>query len=113
MHKINESWIPLLINKITTFLFILAFIVFITYIIGNFQIFLDSTQLILLHIFESISIIFILIGFYHIFFSIMDIINVQSKKKIINIGLIITGELIIISIYILVKLIIVITKTVN
>ena len=112
MHKLNISWIPLLIRKTTSLLFILACMVFITYIIGNFQEFLDSTQLILLNIFGYISVLFIILGFYQIIFILIDIIRFKIKR-FINLGLIIFGEVIIIFLYVLVKMITVVTMTVS
>lgn len=93
-------------------MFVLSSIVFITFIIGNFQGFLDSTQLMLLNIFELIAIVFIIVGIYHLIFTIIGIIRMKSREYI-TLGLTIFGEIFIISVYILVKMIDSITQTVN
>jgi hypothetical protein len=112
MNKINNYWIPIYIKKLSLFLFILASVIFITYSIGNFQEFLDSTQLVLLNTFGLISLFFIIITLYNIFFVIMDIIKFKSGKYI-SLGLLIIGEIIIIFLYIFVKIITTVTLSVN
>ena len=111
MNKIELFWIPVIVKKMTFLLFILATVVFTTFIIGNFQEFLDLTQLLLLNIFEFIAILFIIVGVYHIFFLIYGIVQLKSKEYI-NLGIIIVGEVVIILLYIVVKIIDVFTRSV-
>lgn len=112
MNKLKILWIPVFLKKTSILLFILSSIVLITFLIGNFQEFLDSTQLILLNILGFITVIYIIISFYNIIFSIIGLIKFKSKEYL-NFAIIITGEVFIIAIYILVKMIIIVTRSVN
>lgn len=112
MTKNSIFWLPGIIKKISILLFILSSVVFMTFIIGNYQGFLDSTQLMLLDIFEFIAIIFIIFGIYHGIFTIIKIIRLKSKD-FLTLGFILSGEGIIISTYLLVKMISAVTQTVN
>ncbi|MCK5674202.1 MAG: hypothetical protein KAH95_12545 [Spirochaetales bacterium] len=112
MRKNTVFWIPEVIEKIFLLLFILSSVVFMTYGIGNFQGFLDSTQLVLLNIFEIIAIILIIVGIYNIIFTTIKIIKLKSKKYI-RLGLIISAEVIIIAVYLLVKMISAVSKSVS
>ena len=111
MQKITVFWIPELIKKISVFLFLITAVVFLTFVIGNFQEFLDSTQLILLNIFEIISVIFIISGIYHIIFTIIRMIRFRSHE-FISLGIAFVGEAIVISFFLLSNIIIAVTKTV-
>ncbi len=112
MQKITVFWIPGIIKKISVFLFLLTAVVFITFIIGNFQEFLDSTQLILLNIFEIIAVTFIISGIYHIIFTIFMMIR-SGSQAFISLGITLAGEAIVISFFLLSNIIIAVTKTVN
>jgi hypothetical protein len=112
MNKLKIFWVPVVIKKTSILLFILASIVLITFFIGNFQEFLDSTQLLLLNILGLLAILYIIIGFYNIIFTIIRLIKFKSREYL-NFGLIITGEIFIIIIYILVKMISIVTISVN
>ena len=112
MSRNTVFWIPAIIKKLSILLFILATLVFITYLIGNFQKFLDSTQLLLLNIFGIIALFFIIVALYHMVFTIIDIIKFKSGK-FIALGPLILGEIIIIFLYILVKMITTVTQSVN
>jgi len=111
MNKIELFWIPVIVKKISVLLFILATVVFSTFIIGNFQEFLDSTQLLLINIFEFIAILFIIVGVYHMFFLLYRIVRLKSKEYV-NLAIILVGEILVIFIYILIKIIDVFTKSV-
>ena len=112
MRNNKIFWLPGIIQKIFILLFLLSSIVFLTFVIGNFQGFLDSTQLILINIFELIAVVFVFVGIYHLIFTIIGIIQLKSKEYI-TLGLTILGELFIISVYILVKMIDIVTQSVN
>lgn len=112
MYKNTVFWIPEIIRKIFILLFILSSVVFMTFVIGNFQGFLDYTQLVLLNIFDFLAIIFIILGVYYIIYTIIGLIKFKSGKYL-TLGLIITGEVIIISVYLLSKMIVAVTKTVS
>lgn len=112
MSKNTVFWLPGIIKKISILLFILSSVVFMTFVIGNFQGFLDITQLVLLNIFELIAIVFIIFGIYHLIFTIMGLKSLKSGGYV-TLGLILSGEVIIISVYLLVKMISAVTQTVN
>lgn len=112
MQKTTVFWLPEIVRKISVFLFLITAVVFITFIIGNFQEFLDSTQLILLNIFEIIAVAFIISGIYHIIFTIVIMIR-SGSQAFISLGVTLAGEAIVISFFILSNIIIAVTKTVN
>ena len=112
MQKITVFWIPGTIKKISVFLFLLAAVVFIIFIIGNFQEFLDSTQLVVLNIFEIIAAAFIISGIYHIIFTIVMMVRSRTQE-FISLGITLAGEAIVISFFLLSNIIIAVTKTVN
>ena len=103
--------ISAIIREITILLFLLSAVVFLTFVIGNFQEFLDSTQLILLNIFEILSGMFILLGMYHIIVTITLMIKYKSHY-FVRLGIIVAGEIIVIFLFLLANIINTITKTV-
>lgn len=111
MRKNTVIWIPDVIKKISFLLFILSSVVFMTFVIGNFQEFLDSTQLILLNIFGFTAIMFIILGIYHIIFTIIGIFKLKSRKYL-TLVFMISAEGIMISVYLLVKMITAVSQSV-
>ncbi len=111
MWKITEFWLPGVIKKISLFLFLMTSVIFITFLIGNPQEFLDSTQLLLLRIFEISAAAFIITGVYNIIFTVSSIINRRSYA-VLSLGIILSGEAIVISFYILSNLIYAVTESV-
>ena len=111
MWKISELWLPGLIKKISLFLFLMTSVVFMTFIIGNFQEFLDSTQILLLKIFEISAGSFILTGLYHIILTFFNIIN-RRPNAILSMVVMVIGEVVVVSFYILTNLIFAVTRTV-
>ena len=105
-------WIPGIIRKVSILLFLLTTVVFLTFIIGNFQEFLDSTQLILLKIFELFAGIFIMLGIYNIIIIISVMIRFKSFE-FISLGITLAAEAVVISFFLLANIIIAITITVN
>ena len=112
MEKNTVFWIPGIIRKISVLLFFLTTVVFLTFLIGNFQEFLDSTLLILLNIFEIVAVTFLISGIYHIIFITAGMIKSKSHA-FISLGTTLAGEAIVIFFYLLANMIIEITKTVN
>ena len=112
MERNTVLWIPGVIRKISILLFYITAVVFLIFLIGSFQEFLDSTQLILLNIFEIVAGAFIVTGIYHII--IISVMMVRSKsRKIISLLITIAGEFIVIFFFLLVNMISAVTKTVN
>ncbi len=112
MEKNTVFWIPGIIRKVSILLFLLTTVIFLTFLIGNFQEFLDSTQLILLNIFELFAGIFIMSGIYHIIILIANMIRFRSNA-FLSLGITLAGEAIVISFFLLANIIIAVTKTVN
>jgi len=63
-------WLGPLVNKIFVLLFVFQVIVFFYFVIGNFQEFVDSTQLTLLKIQKVSGIVFIMYAVYSILMQI-------------------------------------------
>lgn len=112
MEKITVFWIPVVIRKISILLFLITAVVFLIFIIGSFQEFLDSTQLILLNIFEIVAGTFIITGIYHLIITTVLMIR-SGPHTFISLIITITGEFIVISFFLLANMISAVTKTVN
>ncbi len=100
-----------IIMKLSVFLFLLSIIIFMTYLFGNYQFFLDITQLLLLKLFKICAFTFIVTGIYYIVFLIIEIIRIK-RNKIINLVIIITAEAVVLFLYIIANSIIVLSRTV-
>ncbi len=112
MEKITEFWIPGIIRKISILLFLITTVVFSVFVIGSFQEFLDSTQLILLNIFEIVAGTFIITGFYHLI--IISVLMIRTKSHtFISLAIIVAGEFTVIFFYLLANMISAVTKAVN
>lgn len=59
-----------LMQRVNIFLFVYLFLLLFFYIIGNFQSFLDSSQMIILRLMSYISILLFFLSFFAIIFSI-------------------------------------------
>jgi hypothetical protein len=70
-------WLGSLVNKIFVLLFVFQVIVFFYFVIGNFQEFVDSTQLTLLRIQKVSGIFFIMYAVYSI---LMQIFTGAAKR---------------------------------
>lgn len=102
----------MVIRKLSILLFLITAVVFLIFIIGSFQEFLDSTQLILLNIFEIVAGTFIITGIYHLI--ITTVLMIRSRPHtFISLIITITGEFIVISFFLLANMISAVTKTVN
>ncbi|RKX73188.1 MAG: hypothetical protein DRP87_19335 [Spirochaetes bacterium] len=63
--KYRIYWLPGFISKICIYLFFFNLLVLILFLLGNFQEFLDSTQVLLLEILKISALLFIIfIGYY-------------------------------------------------
>lgn len=58
----KKIWLPIIINRIFVFLLFFIIMNFCFFLIGNFQSFLDSTQLLLLRLVRTAGIFFIIFG---------------------------------------------------
>lgn len=62
----NELWLPSATARISVFLFFFSLLVLSLFLLGNFQNFLDSTQVILIHIFEGSSLLYVVTALYFV-----------------------------------------------
>ena len=71
----NIIWLPDIINKITLFTFMLSILILLTFLAGNKQGFIDSTQTLLLRVFRTTAIVFIVTGVYNVIISFAVLIR--------------------------------------
>ena len=65
MNRGSAVWLPSVIGRIILFLFVFNLLILFLYFLGNFQDFLDSTQVILLFLFERGCFVFIVGSAYY------------------------------------------------
>lgn len=80
MKRLLISNKQILLEKITGFLFLFIVLVFILYIAGNFQDFIDSTQTLLLEIISVFSIIFFISFNFYVIFTFIVIKHRKWRK---------------------------------
>jgi len=51
-EKSSNLWLPIVIGRFCVFLFSVTLVVVLLFLLGNFQDFLDATQILLLHLFD-------------------------------------------------------------
>ncbi len=79
MRKFTAGfWLPSVVKRINLFLFLEILMMTLLYILGNFQGFLDSTQILILEIFKTGSIIFIISACYQL---ILIVVSAFIKRK--------------------------------
>ncbi len=59
-------WLPSVVGRTCVFLFLFTLLCISLFLLGNFQDFLDSTQVFLLHLFEISSVAFVMASLYYI-----------------------------------------------
>jgi hypothetical protein len=95
-NELRKTWLFSLLGRLTLFFILFALLVLFLYIIGNYQEFLDSSQLLLLKILEVVSLFGAIIGMYYIFFLFFIAL---LEKKIFILRFILTFLSIIVSIF--------------
>ncbi len=92
-------WLPGIINKFTLFTFLLSVMILLLYLLGNFQLFTDITQILLLRMFRYAALIFIVTGMYNL---VLGLIVLLRKHRFYTIRFIVTllGEVFIIIIFV-------------
>ncbi|HUX21606.1 MAG TPA: hypothetical protein VMW69_10245 [Spirochaetia bacterium] len=76
METSNEQfWLPSVVARICFFLFFFSLLVLSLFLLGNFQNFLDSTQVSLLHIFEGSSLLYVVTTLYYVVLRIVTAIR--------------------------------------
>lgn len=78
---LRKTWLFSLLGRLTAFLALLSLLILFLYIIGNYQQFLDSSQLLLLKILETVSLFGAISGIYYIFF--IFFIGLMEKKVMV------------------------------
>lgn len=61
----KEIWLPTLLARLGTFLFVFALLVLSLFLLGNFQSFLNSTLVMLLDLFEVTSMLFVVTALFY------------------------------------------------
>ncbi len=94
----NSIWFPEVVSRITLFTFLSAVMIFLFFVSGNFQGFLDGTQIFLLKCFRYVALVFMVSGIYTL---AIDIAVAVRKKRIYSFRILITviGEIVIISVF--------------
>lgn len=77
-RRSNGMWLPSVVAGITIFLFFFSLLVLALFLLGNLQNFLDSTQSMLLRIFEISSLLYVVSALYYV---VLDIILAIRKKR--------------------------------
>ena len=98
-RDIKIIWLPDVINKITLFMFLMSLLVFLTFMAGNVQGFIDSTQILLLKLFRVTALIFIVTGVYNL---LIDIVVIMRNRRVYSLRVVFTviGEVLIIVFFI-------------
>ncbi|MBN2737302.1 MAG: hypothetical protein JXR70_10000 [Spirochaetales bacterium] len=84
-QEIHDSWIWLtgLLGKIFGFVFLITLIFIIYFVIGNFQNFLDQTQIVLINIISVLTLLNFLVGVFYLVCLFFDSFR-QRKGRIIR-----------------------------
>jgi len=65
-EKSRYLWLPIVIGRLCVFLFSVTLVVVLLFLLGNFQNFLDTTQILLLHLFDFLCTIFVVSCLYYV-----------------------------------------------
>jgi len=58
-------WLPSVLGRTCVFLFVLTLLILSLFVVGNFQSFLDATQIMLLDIFEGTSLLYVVTALFY------------------------------------------------
>ena len=109
-HK--NTFLENILQKTVYFLFIYSILLILLYLLGNYQFYLERTQYLLLSLLEITSLVGVILGFYCllynvIFFVLIKIYKLPADKKVFRIIMNLIIIFISISIFILLKMLIV------
>ena len=112
MKRPPEQRISSLLSRVSIFLFFLNLVLGFIYVIGSVQEFLDTTQGLILRVFEVSSITFIILAIYSLVLMVMEMIR---WKRNYTVALLITviGITIVLTLFVGVEFILVIQETVE
>ncbi len=102
-------WLPEIINKITLFTFLSSLAVLLLFVAGNFQGFIDSTQIFLLRMFRFTGLTYMVTGIYNLFIDTAVLFKngrIYSKRVILTV----IGEALMFIIFMGVSIILTINK---
>lgn len=74
----QELWLPRVTAGLCIFLFFFSLLVLSLFLLGNFQNFLDTTQTLLLRIFETSSLLYVVAALYNVILRIV----LAIKKRV-------------------------------
>ncbi len=98
-RKKTVFWLPGVINRFTLFTFLLSVMIFLLYVLGNFQEFTDGTQIMLLSLFRYAGLVFMVTGVYNLLIDGFVIIR-KRQWYVTRFIFTIAGEVFIIVIFI-------------
>lgn len=78
-HRSRDLWLPSTLRRVCLFLFFFSLLVLSLFLLGNFQNFLDSTQTMLLGIFETTSLLYVVAALFYII--ILVVVAVGRKRS--------------------------------
>ena len=112
MKRPPEQRISSLLGRVSIFLFFLNLVLGFIYVIGSIQEFLDTTQSLILRIFEVSSIAFLILATYTLVLMIMEMIRL---KRYYTVALLITviGIALVLTLFVGVQFILVMQETVE
>jgi len=87
----QELWLPSAAARITLFLFFFSLLVMSLFLLGNFQSFLDSTQTMLLAVFEGASLLYVVAALYWVIVQIVLAIRGVARLNAVSLVLSILG----------------------
>jgi hypothetical protein len=71
-------WLPSVLGRTCVFLFVFTLLILSLFIVGNFQSFLDATQIMLLDLFEGTSLLYIVAALFYA--GSVVVFSVRRKK---------------------------------
>lgn len=84
-------WLPSAAARITIFLFFFSMLVMSLFLLGNFQSFLDTTQTMLLAIFEGSSLLYVVAALYWVVVRIVLAVRRRRRVNIVGVVLSLLG----------------------
>lgn len=101
-NKNRLLWLPSVVGRVCVFLFFFTLATILLFLLGNFQSFLDSTQLFLLHLFDISCVVFVVACLYYIAVLISMAVR-QKQVRVFRLVIAIAGAAVFASLYVVVR----------
>lgn len=95
---IKADWLPLVLGRLTVFLFTGILLLTGLFFLGNVQAFLDSTQMLLIEMMDFLSLIFLFVAPSYLIFLLVDGVR-QRKFRIMTFLLVILAILLVAALF--------------